>query len=352
MFSPTKKAGATKSIVDSVAHITKSTALSTEEWDKLEESAERIQKTIVGSLKTVLSEVQDALASAPDRVDGGGGGAGGAGSAERARAGVANSGSEAGQLAQEHDVCAEFREVAQQRKAHYEAFISDMRQNAAFEFRAKVQRFCKSLLEGQRFSRQDTVDIVQRGMAEFEDILRQHALWAARSQEAKDQALESLEHYVVTRLHKRIFAPDIEARQHDAALRMRIARLQFIRPEHLDIPAANRHADAWARAVDALQAMSQKLTPLEKLDCVFEAASHIYSAPRCTHIRHAHGRQRFLATARAPARAGLMRPSPACTQCAEHARTHARTRTHTHTHTHTYTHTHTQAECCQRGHVG
>jgi hypothetical protein len=104
--------------------------------------------------------------------------------------------------------------------------------------------------------------------------------------------------------------------------------------------------------VDALQAMSQKLTPLEKLDCVFEAASHIYSAPRCTHIRHAHGRQRFLATARAPARAGLMRPSPACTQCAEHARTHARTRTHTHTHTHTYTHTHTQAECCQRGHVG
>ena len=82
MFSPTKKAGATKSIVDSVAHITKSTALSTEEWDKLEESAERIQKTIVGSLKTVLSEVQDALASAPDRVDGGGGGAGGSGSAE------------------------------------------------------------------------------------------------------------------------------------------------------------------------------------------------------------------------------------------------------------------------------
>ena len=293
MFSPTKKAGATKSIVDSVAHITKSTALSTEEWDKLEESAERIQKTIVGSLKTVLSEVQDALASAPDRVDGGGGG-----SAERARARVANSGSEGGQLAQEHDLCAEFREVAQQRKAHYEAFISDMRQNAAFEFRAKVQRFCKSLLEGQRFSRQDTVDIVQRGMAEFEDILRQHPLWAARSQEAKDQALESLEHYVVTRLHKRIFAPDIEARQHDAALRMRIARLQFIRPEHLDIPAANRHADAWARAVDALQAMSQKLTPLEKLDCVFEAASHIYSAPRCTHIRHARGRQPVLATAR------------------------------------------------------
>ena len=56
------KGGASSTIVQSVGGITqRSSALSTEEWDKLEESAERIQKSIVGSLKTILNEVQDAI---------------------------------------------------------------------------------------------------------------------------------------------------------------------------------------------------------------------------------------------------------------------------------------------------
>lgn len=154
-----------------------------------------------------------------------------------------------------------------------------MRQSSAFDLRAKVQRFCKTLLEGQRYTRQETVDIVQHAMGDFEDILLQHPLWAARSQEEQESALDALEHYIMTRLHKRIFAPDLDARRHDAALRMRIAKLQFITPEHLDIPLANRHAEAWALAVDSLQAMSQRLTPLEKLDHILEASRHIYSAP-------------------------------------------------------------------------
>lgn len=44
--------------------------------DKLEESAERIQKSIVGSLKTILNEVQDALGNpskSPLGACGGGG---------------------------------------------------------------------------------------------------------------------------------------------------------------------------------------------------------------------------------------------------------------------------------------
>ena len=61
MFSATTSS-ASSVIVPSVGGITKtSTALSTEEWSKLEESAERIQKSIAGSLKTILNEVQDAI---------------------------------------------------------------------------------------------------------------------------------------------------------------------------------------------------------------------------------------------------------------------------------------------------
>jgi hypothetical protein len=55
-----------------------------------------------------------------------------------------------------------FRALARKRKAAYEEFIACMRQSSAFDLRAKVQRFCKALLEGQRYSRQETVDIVQQ----------------------------------------------------------------------------------------------------------------------------------------------------------------------------------------------
>lgn len=50
-----------------------------------------------------------------------------------------------------------FRALAQQRKADYEDFIACMRQSTALELRAKVQRFCKALLEGPRYEREDTV---------------------------------------------------------------------------------------------------------------------------------------------------------------------------------------------------
>ena len=68
------KGSASSTIVQSVGGITqRSTALSTEEWDKLEESAERIQKSIVGSLKTILNEVHDAIGNtntSPHGTDG------------------------------------------------------------------------------------------------------------------------------------------------------------------------------------------------------------------------------------------------------------------------------------------
>ena len=192
----------------SASGITKASALSAQEWDKLEESAERIQKSIVGSLKTVLHEVQDALGNSSHSSLGVGGGG------ISADAGAQSGENNAQKVPPEgQDVGTMFRTLAQQRKTDYEQFISDMRQNAAFELRAKVQRFCKALLEGQRFSRQDTADKVQHSMGEFEDIMLGHPLWATRAPEAQERALDSLEHYVMTRLHKRIFAPDLEARQ-------------------------------------------------------------------------------------------------------------------------------------------
>ena len=78
-------------------------------------------------------------------------------------------------------------------------------------------------------------------------------------QEYSDSLPCSLEQYVTTRIHKRIFAPDMMSRKRDSELRMRIARLRFIGPDHLDIPATNRNDESWEKSVKALQVRGQQL---------------------------------------------------------------------------------------------
>jgi len=86
-------------------------------------------------------------------------------------------------------------------------------------------------------------------MGEFEDMLLQHPLWATRSQEAQESALDALEHYVMTRLHKRIFAPDIDARRHDA-VRQKSSRTakRVLEKSPIDEPPAAGPAHAHCQA--------------------------------------------------------------------------------------------------------
>ena len=79
--------------------------------------------------------------------------------------------------------------------------------------------------------------------------------------------------------------PDLAARQHDAALRMRIAKLQFINPDHLDIPAGFRHEAAWGLAIQSLQAMSLRCQPLSPTPCTLRPASGALMRPHIPNPR-------------------------------------------------------------------
>jgi uncharacterized membrane protein YgcG len=135
-------------------------------------------------------------------------------------------------------------------------------------------------MEGPRHDAATSRDLVQAQLEHLEAKMGQHVLWAGLADDAKEAAADALERYITSRLHTRIFAPGFDARQHDADLRMRIAKLQFITPDHLDIPEEHRNLDAWARAAAALQTMAVRTTPVEKLDCILEASRHVYSAPQ------------------------------------------------------------------------
>ncbi|EKX52421.1 hypothetical protein GUITHDRAFT_101593 [Guillardia theta CCMP2712] len=237
-------------------------ALSREEWQALEQSSLKAVGTIVGSLKTILGEVQSAIDGNSFHQNN-------------------NSGDlySEGKRHEETEVQDSFQALAQQRKSDYEDFIACMRQANAWDLRTRLQRFVKTFNEGPRYSRDVSREVVQNFLIDMENWMLQHPIWMNRTAELQIRALDSLEQYVTTRIHKRIFAPDMMSRKRDSELRMRIARLRFIGPDHLDIPATNRNDESWEKSVKALQVMSERTSPIEKLDCILEASRHICSAP-------------------------------------------------------------------------
>ncbi|KAJ1493353.1 hypothetical protein T484DRAFT_2784363 [Baffinella frigidus] len=206
-----------------------SVTLSKEEWDAFEDSAERMGKALVGSLKSILDEVHLVL----DHNT--------AGSARPVGQKSPVPPSPENGAQREVDAAAW---IAAKRKTDYEDFIVKMRDPRAAPLRNALQAFCKQFLEGVRHDPETARDLVQEQMEHLETNMVDHVLWAHLDEDAQEAAFDSLERYLTSRLHTRIFAPGIDARQHDADLRMRIAKLQFITPDHLDIPALHRNPEA------------------------------------------------------------------------------------------------------------
>lgn len=254
-----------------------SSALSTEDWEAFEQRAEEMTKAIVGSLKTIVGDVQTVVSDRGIRnvgherlsADKGSGG----GSKGETSGGSTSSGCDEKKAGQKGFMFT-------YKNVDYDSFVAKMKDSSASPLRNQLQRFCLDFMESRRRpGREEAREMVQNFMEDIEASMATHPLWCKLGEEGLEDASEALEKYITTRLHTRLFAPDMEARSKDSKLRMRIAKLQFIHPDHLDVAAQCRHEEAWHRAILALQRMSQAHTPKDKIDAVLEASEHIYSAP-------------------------------------------------------------------------
>jgi hypothetical protein len=64
--------------------------------------------------------------------------------------------------------------------------------------------------------------------------------------------MQALEKYLMTKLFDRAFGTSIEDQERDALLATRLAALQFVRPEHLEIPPTLLDDASLAMAVKEL----------------------------------------------------------------------------------------------------
>jgi len=121
--------------------------------------------------------------------------------------------------------------------------------------------------------------MVHNFLGAMENAFRQHRLWKNSSDEEVLEAMDALEAMILRdpRVHASIFASmgaDWEHR--DAHWARRLACLQFILPEHLDISRAHRAHPALALARAALRRLEKGLSPQEALESVFRAARIIF----------------------------------------------------------------------------
>ncbi|KAA8544538.1 hypothetical protein F0562_022550 [Nyssa sinensis] len=110
---------------------------------------------------------------------------------------------------------------------------------------------------------------LQEFLLNMEAAIRDHPLWAGATEEEVDCAMEGLEKYVMTKLFSRTFASFAEDAKIDQEILEKISLLQnFLRPEHLDIPAVFNNNASWLLAEKELQKINAFKAPREKLLCI------------------------------------------------------------------------------------
>lgn len=103
--------------------------------------------------------------------------------------------------------------------------------------------------------------------------MQNHHLYAGVKEEELDQLVEEVEKHLTRRMYREIFPGDPTAR--DFSLHEATVKLSWVQPEHLDIPTHNRNEAMWKYAIQALRDTDERMSPIEKLNCLVECITII-----------------------------------------------------------------------------
>jgi hypothetical protein len=133
-----------------------------------------------------------------------------------------------------------------------------------------------------RFSQQTPLageqsSIVRNYLDDVVGMMLNHRAWSKASDEDADIAAEAAEKYVMQKIYKFCFSSTTEDIARDKFISNRLAELQFITPEHLDIPTHYRDPQRLQQAIEELKAINTTKTPRGKLTRILNCCKAIYS---------------------------------------------------------------------------
>ncbi|KAJ6655749.1 hypothetical protein lerEdw1_004802 [Lerista edwardsae] len=102
----------------------------------------------------------------------------------------------------------------------------------------------------------------------------------------KEEAMDHIEKYVMTRLYKHVFCPETtEDEKKDLAIQRRIRALHWVTPQMLCVPIneeIQEVSDVVVKAITDIIQMDSKRVPRDKLACITSCSKHIFTAIRTT----------------------------------------------------------------------
>lgn len=107
----------------------------------------------------------------------------------------------------------------------------------------------------------------------IQELLGENPAYEGKTEEEIDATIEEIEKYTMRKMFKNIF-PEW-ASQYDNNLYKKSLELDWILPEHLDIPSSNRNEPMWEFAIKALRDTDECMSPVEKLNCLIETITII-----------------------------------------------------------------------------
>lgn len=120
-------------------------------------------------------------------------------------------------------------------------------------------------------------DIVFTFIEDFKATILDYDPWRNVGDDDLSDISEHLEKYIMTLLFKICFSPTTEDHEKDRTLFRRFNALQFIEPKHLDIVPSHVNEELINLAVVQLRKINEYKSPKDKLVCVFNCCTIIYT---------------------------------------------------------------------------
>uniref|UniRef100_A0A7S3DHG3 VPS9 domain-containing protein n=1 Tax=Palpitomonas bilix TaxID=652834 RepID=A0A7S3DHG3_9EUKA len=123
-------------------------------------------------------------------------------------------------------------------------------------------------------------DRVQDFMSDTEEMMVASGLWRDEPAWVLNAAFESLEAFVTSSIYDIVFGRSKDDVAKDGELRERVAKLQFIQPEHLDIPKQHQNEFSFSVAEAEIRKINIQKSPREKLIAICQCCRSINSMLR------------------------------------------------------------------------
>lgn len=155
---------------------------------------------------------------------------------------------------------------ARKKKFSFQDFVQKMKHKSAIYLVRKIKKFVDDI-NANGYSN-NIPQSVHYFLDEVMVEIHTHEQWKNASDTELDNARESLEKYVMTKIHGKVFSPDVEDLQQDNNLASRLSTFRLLKPENLDIDPMVISDPSWNMALEELKKINKYRAPRDKMICV------------------------------------------------------------------------------------